>query len=851
MPETVAAWIAANTLTATSVLTYSQVVALTYVAFAAATAGIGDHQRRKARSKARDALNASLEDRLVMTATAQAARSRVYGRARNVDGILFKQTHGTNSEFYTMVIALAGHEVDAIETIYFNELAVALDGSGYVQTAPYLQNRVTTAGAVLTVAGGAASVVLPYTPISGSVSGVIRLGGDNGDQVLPPTSVVGNTVTFAGFSQDGPGAVIYQHVENVPMARVRAYTGAAGQDLYSVLQPLVGAAVTPTDNFKGMACLVVTLQYSQDAFPSGVPQMSAVMRGAKVYDPRSGLTVWTENPALVARDWSLYAYGGGCVSDELNEPAFVAAANACDTSTSFTTAAGVDTRPLYQCGAVFRLDGNPDDALNEICESMAGQWGWAGGRLSVRAGVYRAPVLTVTEDWVTSAEDINLVVSSATSEAINVMRPTLADAANAYAVTPAPEVRAAAYVTADGRELAQELQLGAVTRAVHAQHICGVLMREARESLTLTLPCNLRALQLELFDVVTVVLPRFGWGAGKLFEVTGWRFTMTGGVLLTLRETAAAIYTPDSLFDVLNTSPNTGLPQPQQVPALTGLAATSESLAQADGSTLARTTLTWTASASEAVRQSGSVEIQFVDVASGLPAGDWPAAPPASGRATRSDVFGLRLGVAYGLRARFVNTLGMAGPWALTTHKVTGVRAARTWRQTAAPSTGVQDGDEWIDSDDGNKRYQREAGVWVAVALGTGGLAADAATEVLFDEYDFAGAGQSTGLQVNRTFTMTPGASGTCEFSSVFNATNVVVDSGNSMYWRVTPAGGAAINIGGPAISTTANQVLTALQAFAVTGGVELTFDLMTNRPFGNPVMAMGKFYTRITIIKR
>ena len=57
----------------------------------------------------------SLEDRLVMTATANGRRSRVYGRVRNVDGVVFKQTHGTHKQFYTLVISLAGHEVDAIE----------------------------------------------------------------------------------------------------------------------------------------------------------------------------------------------------------------------------------------------------------------------------------------------------------------------------------------------------------------------------------------------------------------------------------------------------------------------------------------------------------------------------------------------------------------------------------------------------------------------------------------------------------------------------------------------------------------------------------------------------------------
>jgi hypothetical protein len=54
MPETVASWIAANTLTASSVLTYNQIVALTYLGFTAASVSYGEHQKRKRLGAARD-----------------------------------------------------------------------------------------------------------------------------------------------------------------------------------------------------------------------------------------------------------------------------------------------------------------------------------------------------------------------------------------------------------------------------------------------------------------------------------------------------------------------------------------------------------------------------------------------------------------------------------------------------------------------------------------------------------------------------------------------------------------------------------------------------------------------------
>jgi hypothetical protein len=120
--------------------------------------------------------------------------------------------------------------------------------------------------------------------------------------------------------------------------------------------------------------------------------------------------------------------------------------------------------------------------------------------------------------------------------------------------------------------------------------------------------------------------------------------------------------------------------------------------------------------ASEAVRQSGGVEVQVAEVYGGLPTGDWPTIAPLAGRAVAADVFGQRIGRLVAIRARAVNTLGMRGPWRQIVHTVSGRRAPVVWRQASAPSgASVQDQDEWVDTDDSNRRYLRLAGAWVDV----------------------------------------------------------------------------------------------------------------------------------------
>jgi hypothetical protein len=458
---------------------------------------------------------------------------------------------------------------------------------------------------------------------------------------------------------------------------------------------------------------LVDLEFDTDAFPTGVPSITAVFRGAKVLDPRTGTTAWTQNPALIARDWALYANGGGCSAGDLHAASFNTAANACDTSQAFTTTAGTSTLPLYTCNIVCRTDEDPWQTFQEIGESMAGKAGWAGGLLRMVAGVYRAPVATITEDWISSADPVQIVPEPPTDEAVNVYRPTISDAGQNYSAVPAPEVRATAYISADGRELPREITLGGVTDTTHAQHVCGVLMRDARNALSVVLPCNLRAFQIELFDVVSVTLPRFGWSA-KTFEVVDWKFSMSGGVLLTLKETAAAIYQPDALFQVVDLTPNTRLPNPYSVPLVGNLTATTSVAAFADGQPIVRGLVQWDRHTDAGVLRNGRIEVQYILIGSmdapvswvngsGVavswstggfstvwnseqqtdPEGDGWLTVRVQGSQTETVISGLKARAAYLFRARAENALGVRSAWSLQKLVITSAvslpGAAETW----------------------------------------------------------------------------------------------------------------------------------------------------------------------------
>ena len=95
----------------------------------------------------------------------------------------------------------------------------------------------------------------------------------------------------------------------------------------------------------------------QGIWPTGVPNLSALVRGASVYDPRTGTTGWTNNAALIAAHYLCDTdYGMSAVyADEIDEADLEDAADVCDERVSLrertcavTADAGTDILTLDQ-----------------------------------------------------------------------------------------------------------------------------------------------------------------------------------------------------------------------------------------------------------------------------------------------------------------------------------------------------------------------------------------------------------------------------------------------------------------------------------------------------------------------
>jgi len=496
-------------------------------------------------------------------------------------------------------------------------------------------------------------------------------------------SVVGLTVTTV------PNAVVeFQTSVNVGTARIRSYLGAPGQTADAALIAAFPALWTSAHTVSGVAYLICEFDYDESAFPTGIPSVSAVIRGAKCYDPRSTLTVWTENPAIMARHILRHPQFGKRTSLTAAEDSRInAAANACDTATTYTVGGVAQaSRALYKAAIVLPFGATAQSALDDLVQAIGGQWAYSAGEFYIRAGTYTAPVVALVDaDLATvqrgeggnsSQAPITITTHRARDQQFNVVTATIWSEVQGYKQTALTPLKGAALITRDGAELVQDVNMPAVGYAPQALHIAGIMMRDARDPLTLDIAFKMTAYRIEVFDVITLTLSRYGWVA-KQFMVMSRSWSSTGSVVLRLKETDASITQLDAAFLAQGYALNTSLAPPWIVGAVGTLSINSgtvELIKQIDGSIITRMRIAWAQSADIGVRQGGSIDIQYRRA--GTPTAEPWMVVTAAGDDTQVLISGLRDGDTYLVRAR-ARTLLAVGDWEVqVSHQVVGKREA-------------------------------------------------------------------------------------------------------------------------------------------------------------------------------
>lgn len=614
---------------------------------------------KKTKQKSKDAYNAAQVDRLVNITSSTAPRDLVLGRARKGGTYMYKASTGTHQQDLYLAIALAGHEIDAVEQIYLDDVAVTIDGSGYVLNAPWNTTSTPTAK-IGTGAGYTATLPSNYVP--GSLSAtypVTREYSSGGTQIgADPCSVW--VVGLTAYTSKPNATISYQYTVVSSNVQIAIHLGQPGQTADPWLMAAFGSAWPSTNVAQGVAYLVARLRYSETSFPSGVPNITALIRGAKVYDPRTGVTAWSDNPALLARHVYQHPDFGKATITATEDARFAASANSCDISTVYTVDGVAQTaRPLYRAGIVAECGTEPKSVLDDLYQAMGGSWAFSGGEFFSQVGVYTAPVMHLTDADLAviqrngaseTQSPISISVHKQRADQFNTVTPTIWDEEQDYKETPLSSLVATTLLARDGVSLVEDVSMPAVSYAPQALHIAGITIRDARDPLVVSLPFKLRAYPLELFDNVTLTLSRYGW-SNKVFQILERSWNVDATLQLKLKETSAAITQMDAGFSAQGFAKNTNLPKPWEVTSvgdLTITSGTAELVVQLDGTVQSRMRISWPQVDDAAVQQSGQIEVQY---RRGDSDGAW-ASLVVPGNETQVVTADVQDGEAYIIRAR-------------------------------------------------------------------------------------------------------------------------------------------------------------------------------------------------------
>ena len=493
--------------------------------------------------------DSSLSNRSQMVRSPISARGIVYGKSRVSGTIVYLSTTGTTNEYLHIVLTLAGHEVEAIDEVYFNDELV-----------PLVSNTPT-----------------------GFYNGVARINKKRGV----------------------PGDL-------------------ADQDLIDDTASLTDGRWTADHKLSGIAYLYVRLTWDAEKFPSGIPNISAVIRGKKVYDPRTATTAYSANAALCLRDYLTDAtLGMGMTSAEVDDTAFGVAANICDEQVQILPTSPVVYENRYEANGVIVTSASPDENIGKLLSAMGGLIAYTGGRIVPYASGYRIP--TVTLDEKNFVGPINVVTRTSARDRVNSVKGVYVSETNAWQVTDFPTISSATYVSQDnGNVFFRDVVLPFTTSPSCAQRLAVLELRRAREEITFSARFRLEAMQVRAGDTVMITNAKLGWSS-KVFEVMEWNFASDGTppqifIDMTLRETDSEVYSWDVDEQIfVEDSPNTTLPNPFTLAAPTNLSLTADGttqLVQADGTILPRIRVGWTPPAEAFIISDGEVVIEYKPAAS-------------------------------------------------------------------------------------------------------------------------------------------------------------------------------------------------------------------------------------------
>ena len=297
------------------------------------------------RSYAQETANRSLMVRQPIS-----ARDIVYGESKKSGSILFMDTTDNNKQLH-LLVQIASHEIESFDKIYFNDSELTL-----------------------------ARQTDLFGNIINDANGIHRF------YITAPSKYAQNNRTVVNNSPFGIG-VSYGN-------KIKLHTGSDDQLADADLVGLV-SKWTDAHRLRGIAYIYLQLEYDADTFPNGIPNVSAEIKGKKLFDFRDDSTAFSSNPALCIYDYLTDTrLGLGISRDSIDTASFTTMANLCDEN---VTKAGGGTEKRYTCNGIVYSDIPPMNVLDFLLTSCVGILSYSNGKFTLKGGQFVSPTLTLDE----------------------------------------------------------------------------------------------------------------------------------------------------------------------------------------------------------------------------------------------------------------------------------------------------------------------------------------------------------------------------------------------------------------------------------------------------------------------
>ena len=459
-------------------------------------------------------LGVQMAGQSVMTREAAHSRKIIYGRARIGGNVVYLESTGDDNKYLWLVTAIAGHEIDGYEEVWFNDKKI-WDGGSYV----------------------------------GNWGSYVDIGFYKGDQTSADNA-----------SQRGTAS-------------------------------LVSNSTKWTDNHKLLdtAYIVVKLTYDQEQFAQGLPNISTVVRGKKVWHPNHSSPVWSQNPALCIRDYltdTKYGLGESSANIASINTAFGICNEAVD------LAAG-GTQPRYTLDGVIDTGNSIKANIENMVGAMIGRLVYSGGKFEIHAGEYVAPTVTIDESMMIG--EISVQTKQSRRSAYNGVKGVFLSEEDNYILADYPAQISSTYAAQDGDPIYLDMPLPYTVNNVRAQRIAQLALRRSRQQESITIPCNLNALKFKIGDNISVTNERLGYSA-KVFEVVGYSMGFSSDQMVVnvdAIETASSIWSWDEDEEVFLGAGEVDIYDGTSTTAPASITVTADTFISADGTSSASFKVTW------------------------------------------------------------------------------------------------------------------------------------------------------------------------------------------------------------------------------------------------------------------